>query len=99
VVISHARVDQLPVDYEVKIEYMDLNHTSCIYFEKYTHFENEYTVCQAKGSVYIGINVNGSTTRLDLHQWLTHKRLSARIDSSINKAKDYWKGYKGRVQK
>jgi hypothetical protein len=98
VFISRTGVERLPVDYEVKIDYTDSNQTSCIYFEKYTLFENEYTVCQANGPVYIGINANGSMTRLDLHQWLTHKRLAARIDSSISKAQDYWKDYKGRIQ-
>jgi len=99
VVISQAGVKRLPIDYEVKIDYSDdSNQSSCIYFEKYTHLENEFTVCQANGPLYVGINVNGSTTRLDLHQWLTHKRLAARIDSSINKAKIYWESYKGRTK-
>jgi hypothetical protein len=99
VVISQAVVDRLPIDYVVNIDYTDSNQTLCIYFEKYTLYENEYTVCQAKGQVYININVNGSTTILDLHQWLTHKQLMVRIDSSIKKANDYWEVYKGRIQK
>jgi hypothetical protein len=100
VVFSRAGVVRLPVDYEVKIDYTDSNQTSCIYFERYSYLENEYTVCQTNGPpLYISINVNGSMTVLELHQWLTHKRLAPIIDSSLNKAKDYWENYKGRVRK
>jgi hypothetical protein len=41
VFISRAGVERLPVDYEVKIDYKDSNQTSCLYFEKYTLFEND----------------------------------------------------------
>jgi hypothetical protein len=95
VVINYTGGKPMPLDYEIKVNYTNTNRTPCLYFEKYTFLEDEYTVCQTKGDdVYIDINVNGSATIMNLPQWLTHHRLSAKINASIAKARTYVRGYK-----
>jgi hypothetical protein len=86
VVISRAGDRRLPIDYEVKADYIDPNHTSCVYFEKYTFRENEYAVCNVDGVVYININVNGSGTLFDIRRWLAFKQMVPLVDTSITKA-------------
>ena len=88
VVISKAGRGRLPLDYEVKVDFV--NHTSCVYLEKYTYLENEYTVCIDNGIIYIDIDLDGLGFTLQLVHWTTIKRLSPLIDASISKANAYW---------
>jgi hypothetical protein len=88
VIISNAGRGRLPIDYEVKVDFV--NHTSCVYLEKYTYLENEYTVCIADGIIFIDIYLDGIGFTLQLTHWNIIKRLSPLIEASISKANAYW---------
>jgi hypothetical protein len=88
VILSKAGRGRLPLDYEIKVDFV--NHTSCVYLEKYTYLENEYTVCIANGIIFIDIYLAGVGFTLQLLHWNIIKRLSPLIEASISKANSYW---------
>jgi hypothetical protein len=89
IIISTAGRGSLPLDYEVKVDFV--NHTTCVYLEKYTYLENEYTICIVDGVFHIDVFLEGKEFTFQLSHWNILKRLSPLIDASLYKANTYWK--------